>query len=294
MALIYWTGTTSTDPTVGTNWSGGSVPTASDDVLFDDRATREIANGSMTNDVASLTVDPSFPYSAGASGGALLVNSTGHFLLRPGGTSAVYISPKSGGTITRITVDADSTANPAVTLGGAATRTITTCIMTRGRIAFVAGTTFTNIFCAYRTNPLTDVTLTIPAGVAALTSYVQSGGEVTSGTIPGTAKISGGRFTQAGPTSGTITQIELKDTGVYELTEATHGITITALSGDGRARFDARRVKSTLTITNTTINSEDFVFAISSRVVLSNAVRANINNIRNWRIDIGRTVTFGS
>jgi hypothetical protein len=62
---VRWIGGTSTDSTVASNWSSGSIPATGDDVVFDGNATQKCVINSATfpedgGDLNSLTISSDF------------------------------------------------------------------------------------------------------------------------------------------------------------------------------------------------------------------------------------------
>jgi hypothetical protein len=78
MASLYWTGTTSGDWSVTTNWSTGSIPANGDEVVIDGRSTRAITSGLAQSavTVASLRIDLSNVYDVGLAATPLAIGAT--------------------------------------------------------------------------------------------------------------------------------------------------------------------------------------------------------------------------
>lgn len=64
MATQYWTGTTSTDPSVTSNWRSGSLPVSGDDIIFSDKSAVNNCIGDLTGGGTAyfntIRVDPGF------------------------------------------------------------------------------------------------------------------------------------------------------------------------------------------------------------------------------------------
>lgn len=219
MAENIWTnGATNGLWNDGANWSLGTSPADGEDIVLNGTATASITGGFETDALAKIVRSfhrhPNYTGSVGTSGDPLVLatqarddnqspfSSKGKVIVQgPGGF--YYVNGGSGtGEITAdLYIDTD-TQDTAIEVNGAIDR----LYLLKGRVTALSSYVPQIIDVGWRTNPATDVHLTLQH--SQVTSLFQSGGTVlNTGSASMTAVfISGGTFDHGVNTSG-ITQI---------------------------------------------------------------------------------------
>lgn len=108
MATIYWEGDTSTDSTVGSNWSGGSTPGTTDDVIFDGTASGGCTlQGNLS--VKSVSMTSAWAYTLDFNGYDMIANNGAITL--DGDDAGTDLNFSSAGTTIQVLGDFDLTIN---------------------------------------------------------------------------------------------------------------------------------------------------------------------------------------
>lgn len=209
----------------GDNWSLTTKPADGEDIVLNGTATGSITGGFEDFDSADLPIvrsfhrHPNYTGSVGTSGDPLTLatvsrsnnqspySSQGKVIVQgPGGFYYKNGSHGTGETTAALYIDTD-TQDAAVELTGA----IDSLYCIKGRIVGLSGIALGVLDIGWRTNPATDVYMTMQS-TAELWSVSQAGGTlINTGTIGlGTVFISGGTFDH-GINGGAIG--ELKQTG---------------------------------------------------------------------------------
>ena len=82
MAVITWLGGSSTDGAVAANWSGGSLPGASDTIVFDNNSTQNcIFSSSAISQVVQIQIKSTFDHQIvfGTSSHAISLHGSGEY-----------------------------------------------------------------------------------------------------------------------------------------------------------------------------------------------------------------------
>jgi hypothetical protein len=273
MADLYWIGATDGDWSEDTNWSTGTAPASTDNVVIDGRSTRAITSGLAQSGVtlASLRIDLSNVYDVGLAGTPLAIGATKVEIGRSetGGANAsgaslihlnfgtvlatvyVYGTNTSGSSGLEPLVIRGTHASNALHIYdgvvGVATAdpghvaTILTANVDGGRLRIADGCTLTTI-------NQTDGEIEVES---AFTTLNQSGGEITTrgtGAIT-TANVAG---TANLLSTGTITTLNLYGNGVADFSGSAAARTVTNTNKYGdNARINARTAApAAITFTN--------------------------------------------
>ena len=281
MATKTWVGTTNSTWTTATNWEGGVIPEAGDDVYIVSGSVSIDGIDQATIALGSLTVGQQYTGSIGTSGAKLQIDAT-NFDYSGVGESAYF-----EGTYTTLTVQNTSTADTALNLSGSSD-TITTLRILGGRgtinIASDCNitTTIEQIGADGVTTNIADST-TI-GGSCALT--MDSGKLELNQAVP-TITVFGGEL-EAVLDTGTVTTLNQYGGRIRWNPSASCTITtLTVYSG----LFDSRdSTAPAFTVTNTTVHENGIV---DERSGLQNATWTNPIAMEGGEVkyDVGREIT---
>tara|TARA_R100000655_G_scaffold28617_1_gene58104 strand:+ start:16863 stop:17693 length:831 start_codon:yes stop_codon:yes gene_type:complete len=203
MAIITWTGTTSGDWNTTTNWSSGSIPGASDTVIFNTGG--QTISGTSIPAVLEIKILDGFTGSFGVKAGNLDVDATTVFIKSP--TAPVFIS---GDFTTVIITDNDGTAD-SINIGSNSNITSLRYLGGAGTVT-LEGSTLTNL--EFIGTPRGIVT--IPATGPDVTTITMDAGQFTTSANVTTANISGGEITVKGSANLTTANIRGKSVVSFE------------------------------------------------------------------------------
>tara|TARA_R110002167_G_scaffold93782_2_gene251031 strand:- start:1138 stop:1953 length:816 start_codon:yes stop_codon:yes gene_type:complete len=248
MATKIWTGATSGDYSVSTNWSPSGVPTTTDDVHFTVDYAVDVTAGlnQSGTTIASITIDGFTGKIGSLSLGYLQLDVSGSAVLNTGGISFIDFGASSidldirdsasGGTTRGLYILGATLSVVSIQAGDVGianqsgeTSTVTTLRMYRGAVTVGAGATLTTLDMYGGTSTVKTSATTVnnyggsvtTSGAAAVTTLNQYSGTMYAngtGTIA-TANIEGGElnFTGSG-IARTLTALTLKVGGtiVYD------------------------------------------------------------------------------
>lgn len=213
MAVKIWGGGTN-DPPLGNdwptanNWTGDAVPVANDDVVFNGEHGNQDCT-TMPGEpwgfaLNSLRQGPNFTGAIGNPGGGFKVKPTSIGNLYLSGTGAFYLDT----TVTTAQIRNTSLTPGECEIDGHITDDF---IILRGLVTLVTGFNARRIFSGFIESRETDVSLTIPAGVA-LNTIIQMGGLITNSSDLGVLVVQGGQFRHE---AGDLTDLTLTEGTVF-------------------------------------------------------------------------------
>jgi hypothetical protein len=220
------------------NWSGGSAPTASDDVEIlegeQDITTSLPGSGSGIN-YASLTVGPNFTGSIGTAGAPLYVGDVASVTYRSRLASQCFIAVDSGDDIAKLIVDGTGgTAYGLMIVAGTVTDAV---VKSAQRFRIGASATVTTLRSVGQ-----DVVIVAESG-STLTTVNAVLGNITCYGAAGTINMAGATWNHVGQTVFNVTTLNLYSGtfhnhagGGTTTTVNQHGGTYNANGGKGQTR----------------------------------------------------------
>tara|TARA_R110002020_G_scaffold44446_2_gene128183 strand:+ start:2387 stop:3217 length:831 start_codon:yes stop_codon:yes gene_type:complete len=203
MAIVTWTGASSSDWNTNTNWSSDSVPGASDTVIFN--SGNQTITGTTIPAVSEIKILDGFTGSFGVKGGNLGVDATTVFIKSP--TAPVFIS---GDFTTVIITDNDGTAD-SINIGSNSDITTLRYLGGAGNITLEGSTLTTLEFIG---TPRGIVT--IPATGPDITTVTMDAGQLTTSANVTTANLTGGEMIVKGSANLTTANVRGKSIVSFE------------------------------------------------------------------------------
>lgn len=252
MAQKVWTGAVSGDAGTAGNWSPSGVPIAGDDLIFDDRAQRNLDAGLTTFRaiiLGNVFFRPGRQYTVGTSTNYFEVNvASGSFIIYEGGGSLVDYVANHGATAPQLVVSEGPTGSGMFYFCGLAN--ISGYGIQWGNVTFLRDPNFgttslaTTISASGQIGPRGNVTVAANVTLNGLTALqgildssvnvgtiasMQSGVLTTRGTATATVTAYGGTWNNY--STGTITLIARGSFTHNRLSD--DGYTITSLATEG-------------------------------------------------------------
>jgi hypothetical protein len=180
MATRTWNGVTDAWSTAS-NWTGSAVPVDGDLVIIPATNSQAIQTGLDQNGVelVGLYIEAGYTPNIGSSGNHLIIHTD---KLEHHGSGSLFFTlvgaPTTDDNFDHVIIDSNNLTNAATITAQTSTRSRLFEI-TKGKVDFTTASVFdtaTKIACSYRSNPSTDVNLTIPAGAGTVTDLFMDGG----------------------------------------------------------------------------------------------------------------------
>jgi hypothetical protein len=277
MATYIWTGATSQDPAVITNYDP-NLSASTDELdagvlIFNDQSTKAM-DGADISSVAGVTlsilIEEGFAHSIGSSGTPLEVNGITLLAMRGGVTAACYFGIGATGTpgsMANVVCDTPATLSPSLVVDD----TIVNWVQKRGHAQAVASATINGKIAVSQSGSQKS-SLTIPSGVTLTGAETRVDGGVldTSTTLPALVSLSSGEVVLRGA-AGASDRIEASGGTVFW--DALSTIALAEMRGNSllKTRF-ARRGR---TLTNASMYDDGMIdFSIGGAgMTFSNAIR---------------------
>lgn len=295
------TGTGSQNYDNADNWSGGAVPSSTDDIVFDHRASSDCLYGLAQSAVtpASITITEGFTRRIGlpdvnTSGSVpfeewedthLALGSSGTINLEINSSASSRIRLDTGAAKALLVVNStgpdEQVGVPSLTWKG--THVDNEVTVNKGSVGIAleegVSSTVKTLRVGYTENRRLDSNVTVGKDVT-LTNVIQTGGICKNwNTVSGTIRIEGGQHFHHEGTANTV----LINGGTYY--PITTGTTATLVINSG-GTYDARRDNRSRTITNADIHAGGAYLDPNGTVTLTNGLSMQRTTVTELNLDL--------
>jgi hypothetical protein len=255
MATRTWTGTTSGDWGVTTNWSPSTVPVSDDDVIIDGTVSITSGLNQSAVDLKSLKVLSTYTGNIGTSGASLQINVTS-----TGGGNVPVVEVSGNGSFYNLngnytTLKINTGLGTTTSIAGGTT---TTAYCGSGNVNYAAGAILTNVYvdgaslyAYYNSTAITSAIIGsgMLSTARAITTKMSQGMTklLASATIATAYLFKGAAFNDQ--STGTITTLEIAQGATYSPSGLKGSKTITTLVQHPDSNFIETAPGATLTIT---------------------------------------------
>lgn len=296
------------DGNVLTNWSGGALPTGSDDIVFGNSTVDLLYGLDAIGDVTGCVIDSTYTGRIGLPrnnangyveyrtrflqlGTGLATLDVGQGQATGSGRMNLAIGNRSADTAINVyqTGTAIETGIPALLLTTGTQSADTTLTVNRGDVGIAAGAGETAVIdtltMGYIDRITSDATVTVGSGVT-LTTINKSGGEATIATNVTTATQTDGTLTING--TATLTTLNLDGGTIYYSTSGT----LTTAVVSSAAIFSCVRDGRSRTITNMAIHSGGAILDPLASITFTNGIDITRAKLSEVSIDLGEHFTI--